>query len=123
MSLVEEIYEQALCYIGCTDEGEQALLSGFSSSAYRELLAKLKVNLSPEDCREEFIMAGACLASSMYLMCRPEAAEMESFTAGDLSVKYSGAPASAAESYREMADIFMLGLVRDSGFDFRSVRG
>lgn len=124
MNYAEEIYASALMYLSCEDEEEQSLLNTLSSAAAREMTAKLRDGVLPEDCREEFIMGSACLACAMFLTCRPQNGAVESFSAGEISVKHSGASvAEQVRNYREMADIFMLGLVKDPGFDFRSVRG
>lgn len=125
MSYAEEIYASALLYLGCEDEEEKSLLQSFSSAAEREMTARLRDGSLPEDCSEEFIMGSACLACAMFLACRPKSGSFTSFTAGEISVSRANAESTAEQvkTYREMAEIFMLGLVKDGGFEFRSVRG
>ena len=111
MTLIERIFAQALTLAGHLQEQQAALLKVLCQVAAAALSAQLRKGLTPEDCMADFISA----ASLMALAALSEAGEadtVESFTAGDVSIRKERNGA-AANCLRYQAKIMMMPYIRD----------
>lgn len=120
-----EIFELALSMVGESLEQEREnVLESMCAAAEQELMSRLKTGVLPEDAGESFIRAAAALGVSMYILTQC-AAPVESFSAGSLSVKRRSGEGAQAAAFvlRRQAEMMLAGFIKDSGFDFRAVRG
>ena len=111
MTLAEQVFAQALTLAGELDERQSGLLRVLSGSVCAGLKARLRKGLTAEDCLADFVSA----ASLMALAALSEAGEpetVESFTAGEVSVRKSRSSA-AANCLRYQAQVMMMPYVRD----------
>ncbi len=115
--MIEKMLELAR-QLAAVGEGEMEVLRLLCAGAERELRARLRPGLSPEECGEAFPLAGAWLALAGLEGTREEPA---SFSAGDLTVRSSGRDRSGW--YREQAWETLRPWMRDESFSFRGVRG
>ena len=110
MSLVEQIYAQALLMAGKLSAEQDALLKMLCRVAKTNLEGRLRSGLTPEDMRADFIAAGSLLA----LAALSESDDSpERFTAGELTVQ-RGSASAAAKCLRGQAELLMMPYVRDS---------
>lgn len=111
MTVAEQVFAQALTLAGALDDRQTALLEVLSRSASASLSAQLREGLTPEDCLADFTAA----ASLMALAAVSEAGEngtVESFTAGDVSIRRERNSA-AANCLRYQARVMMMPYIRD----------
>ena len=111
MTVQEQAFAQALALAGTMEEQQQRLLEVLCRSAVVSLTAQLRDGLSPKDCLADFTAA----ASLMALAAVSEAGEklaVESFTAGDVSVRRERNSA-AANCLRYQARVMMMPYTRD----------
>jgi hypothetical protein len=118
MTLTERVFAQALVLAGELEERQNALLKVLCRSACSELSEKLRSGLTPEDCLADFVSA-ACLMALAALSEAGEPEQVESFTAGDVSVRKKHSSA-AANCLRYQARVMMAPYVRES-FSFLGV--
>ncbi len=100
---------------------EETALEPLCEAAEAELRARLREDVTPEDCEGAFVQAGAWLALEALEEGR-RADGVASWTAGDLTVRRreSGAGTGAL---RRMAMRLMAPYLRDGGFCFLGVDG
>lgn len=96
-------------------------------AAEHELVGQLRDGITPEDCAEAFVCAGAWIAAAGILTSRACASsgEVKSFKAGEVSVELSAEErsGSAAVSLRREAERLMRPYIKDSAFGFFGVQG
>ncbi|MBQ3405393.1 MAG: hypothetical protein IJG63_08275 [Oscillospiraceae bacterium] len=121
MAIADEVYEIAASLTGSDSEH----LADLCSAALAELTGRLRAGVSQEDCREALVQAAALLTMSMHSAAAMGADGVESYSAGDVSVKRkSSAELSAyARGLREQAEMIMAPYTDDRGFAFKGVRG
>ena len=105
----DEIYSLAIEING----GESETLKALCSSMASYLSGRLKEQVSVDDCKEQFILAAASMASDMYASSEPE-----SYRAGNVSVT-----AHSSGELTRQAKIMMLPFIKDDEFAFLGVEG
>ena len=100
MNLMEQTYAQALIMAGSLDPHQEALLQVLCRGACGSLASRLRDNLSPEDCKADFI-AAASLYALASLSSMDEDVQVQEFKAGDLKVKQSSTARDAASKCLE----------------------
>lgn len=111
MTVHEQVFAQALTLAGVLEDRQIRLLEVLCRSATASLAANLREGLTPEDCLADFTAA----ASLMALAAVSEAGEdvsVESFTAGDVSIRREKNSA-AANCLRYQARVMMMPYTRD----------
>ena len=120
MSLVEQIYAQALVLTQDSTDMNLPLLEVFCRSAENALRSKLRDGITPEDCKADFI-AAASLYALASLGSVEETVNVEEFKAGDLTVRQSKSGRDAASScLQRQADMMILPYLKDR-FSFMGV--
>ncbi len=117
MTLVQQVYTQAVLLSGVEDPAQGQLLQVFCRSAVNNLSARLRPGLTVEDLRADFIAAAALYALAAF----SESDEMGSLShmqLGDLTLKRSGN--AAAKCLRNQAALIIAPYVVDR-FSFRGV--
>jgi len=111
MTVQEQVFAQALTLAGVVEDRQVRLLEVLCRSAVTALAGQLREGLEPEDCLADFVAA----ASLMALAASSEAGEqlaVESFTAGDVSIRREKNSA-AANCLRNQARVMMMPYIRD----------
>ena len=111
MTLQEKVFTQALTLAGALEDRTLALLEVLCRSAAAALSAQLREGLAPEDCLADFVPAAALMALAAVSEAGEDAA-VESFTAGDVSVRKERNSA-AANCLRHQARVMMMPHIRD----------
>ena len=109
MKLTDQIYAQALVMVGSLTAEQDALLRVLCQAAKATLAGRLRSNITPEDCRADFITAGSLLA--LAALSESDGGP-ERFTAGELTIQKSGGDA-AARCLRSQAELILMPYVRD----------
>ena len=110
MNLTDQIYAQALVMVGNLEPQQDALLRVLCQAAKATLAGRLRSNITPEDCRADFISAGSLLA--LAALSESDGGP-ERFTAGELTIQ-RGSQSAAAQCLRGQAELLMMPYVRDS---------
>ena len=118
MSLVEQIYAQALVLTQDSTDMNLPMLEVLCRSAENSLRQKLREGITPEDCKAEFVAAASLLALAA-LSEQDDVAQMEQIHAGDLTLR-RGSPDSAACCLRYQAEVMMAPYLQDK-FAFMGV--
>lgn len=118
MSLIDQIYMQALLLAGELDDRQKTLLRVLCRSAESTLTAKLRTGLTAKDCAGDFV-AAASLYALAALSETDGAMAPESFRVGDVTVHKSGSSA-AANCLRRQAEL-MIGPYLTNSFSFKRV--
>lgn len=105
--------------LGQTTQQEEELLNTLCAAARDELTGQLREGVSPGDCSEAFVLAGAWLVLAGLEVSR-EAGVAESFRAGDVSVGRSNA-GEKAKLLRAQARQLMSAWTKDERFWFYGV--
>ena len=111
MTVQEQVFAQALTLAGVVEDRQVRLLEVLCRSAVGSLRAQLREGLEPEDCLSDCTAAASLLA----LAAVSEAGEqlaVESFTAGDVSIRREKNSA-AANCLRYQARVMMMPYIRD----------
>ena len=108
MTLVERTFAQALTLAGNLDERQTALLQVLCQGAAGSLAAQMRKGLTPAS-----LIALAALSEA------GESETVESFTAGDVSIR-KGRNSAAANCLRYQARVMMMPYIRDP-FTFQGV--
>ena len=116
----EEIFALAKA-LGQVDQEREEALRTLCSAACAQLQTLLKPGVTPGDCRELFQLAAAWTALAD-LSEGGQSAGLASFSAGDLSMQFSGGGEQAA-ALRLRAREALRPYCADQGFAFRGVRG
>lgn len=121
--MTEQILELA-CGITSPSEEERSLLETLCHAAAAAWTARLKDNVSAEDCGEAFLCAVAFAAAADFAVGR-NSNGLESFTAGEISVRRSGSVEgnSQAKALRKTAERLMAPYTKQETFAFKGVRG
>ena len=119
MSLRNQVFAQAKLLAGELDERHTALLEVLCGAAAASLETRLRENVTVEDCAEEFVSAASLHALSD-LQDADDAAVVEEFRAGDLTVKKGSRQTAASDSLRRQAENMMRPYLKD-GFCFAGV--
>ena len=105
--------------LGQVAPDEEELLVTLCAGAQRELVGRLREGVTPEDCSEAFVLAGAWHALAGLEVSR-SAGQVQSFSAGDVTV-HSGGGADKAKLLRQQAERILSGWTRDDHFLFFGV--
>lgn len=118
MRLTEQVYTQACLMMPELESENQTVLEAICRTAVVSLEKKLRSNLSPEDCWDDFVMA-----ASMYAVAAmseiSDMGQLEQITAGDLTLRKSGG-GLASNCLRTQAEMLMAPYVK-SGITFLGV--
>ena len=118
MTLVDQIYAQALVMVGRLSQEQEELLKVLCRVARNTLTGRLRPGLTPEDCQADFI-AAASLYALAALSELDEVGSLERMQIGDVSmVRRSKSPAAAC--LRSQAGLMMSPYTVDR-FSFRGV--
>lgn len=110
MTLTERVYTQARLMAHELPEENQALLEAVCRAAVVSLQSRLRDNVTPEDCQEEFVMAAGMYALAA-MSGISDMGQLEQITAGDLTVRRSGGNV-AANCLRTQAGMLMAPYVK-----------
>lgn len=121
---MEQVVLEQAGEIAAAGAGEQALLALFCRQQLRCWTARLRPEVSPEDCRESLICAAALGAAALLAVSRG-ADGTGSFRAGDVSVTApgSGERRAGAAALRAEAERLMEAYTVPDDFCFRGVKG
>ena len=115
MRRTDRIRNLAYEFLGTVEEAQTTLLSALCLAADQELRARLRPGISPEDCEDSFVLAGALLCVST--LNQLSAANISDFTAGTMKISFSPDQSDlAALAYRTLEPWLA------DGFLFRGVR-
>lgn len=120
-----DIENKALSLMSSELPAESAgILKAVCASAAAELESRLRKGVSSEEIQELFVTAAGMLALSMYIeLSGLPGDRVDSFSAGNVSVRLDGGAVSAsAANLRKHAEN-MLAAYLDGGFEFMGVRG
>ena len=98
---------------------DEALVLGICQAAQSQLEGRLKPGLKPEDCGGAFPIAAAWMALGHLYAC-DEAEGVESFSAGDLTVRTGGSRSKVLE---RQARELMAPYCREITFAVQGVKG
>ena len=118
MTLIEQTLAQAVLLSGTEGERQMASLRLFCQSAVNALRMRLREGLAPEDCRADFVAAGALYALAA-LSETDDAANMERIQIGDVTVQ-PGNSSAAARCLRNQANLMMSPYLTEN-FSFRGI--
>ena len=107
--------------LGRVEEQEYGALEGLCEAAFRQLQGRLRKGVTPEDCGQCFVLAGAWLALAGLEVSRA-VGQAERFSAGDVSIQVGDA-GQRARQLRKQAQSLMAGWLRDENFMFCGVDG
>lgn len=120
---VESKAREMLGYSPLAESGR--VLRSVCDSAAAELESRLRAGVKSSDIEELFVSAAGVLAISLYLELEyiPDE-KIDSFTAGDLSVKLrEGTKARSAATLRKRAESMLSAYLDCGGFEFTGVAG
>ncbi len=117
MTLVQQVYAQAMLLSGIDDAAQSRILQIYCRSSVVSLTARLRGGLTPDDCKADFI-ASAALFALAALSESDAFSGLEQLQLGDLTLRKNGSP--AAKCLRSQAELMMAPYVKDR-FSFRSV--
>lgn len=118
MMLTEQIFAQAVLLAGELEERQEALLRLLCGGAASTLSARLRRGITPMDCKADFIAAAALYALAA-LSEAGDGDQVESFTAGDVTVR-RGKSSAASQCLRYQADLMISPYCKDR-FHFAGV--
>lgn len=115
-----QVFAQAAVLAGELDARRMALLEVLCGAAASSLASRLREELSPEDCKTDFVTAASLYALAA-LGCAEEERSVEEFKAGDLTVKRgSTGRDAAAQCLEQQAERIIRPYLKDC-FAFRGV--
>lgn len=117
MTRLEDIVSTATVFAGSISTQQRSILERLCAAADAALLARLREDVSPEECYDSFVCASAWMALSELGNAR-NAAGVESFTAGNISVHHAS---GASNCLAMQAEVMMAPYLKDAGFQFRRV--
>ena len=100
MTLLEQVFAQAVILAGGVEKEQEPVLQALCRAAVNSLSARLRPNLSPEDCKADFIAAASLYALSA-LETTADVDLAAEFRAGDLTVKRGGSSAASQCLYTQ----------------------
>lgn len=106
------------------DETHQQLLEALCAAAEASWLIRLREGITAEACSEAFCCAAAFTAAADFVVSQ-SGSGIDSFTAGEISIKGQGGTnsAAAAEALRRTAERLMVSYAVSESFRFQGVRG
>lgn len=120
MTLKEQVYAQAVLLAGELEEKQKALLELLCAVAVRNLAARLREGLRPENCKADFV-AAASLYALAALGTAGEESSIQELKAGDLTVRQGAVSKDAASRcLARQAELLIRPYLRDS-FAFTGV--
>ena len=111
MKLTDQIFAQAVLLAGSLDQRQEALLRLLCKGAESSLSARLADGITPQTCMADFV-AAASLYALASLAEADEMAQMESFTAGDVTIR-RGKSNAAAQCLRYQAEMIISPYMKD----------
>ena len=105
MTIAEQVFSQASFMARELTEDNEALLEIVCNAAVSSLEARLRDELTPEDCLSDFITAAGMYALAA-MSDIGDWGQVEQFTAGDVTVR-RGNSGGAANYLRTQADLLM----------------
>ena len=118
MNLTEQIFAQAVVLTGSLEAKQEALLRLLCGAASNALTARLRRGITAQDCKADFVAA-----ASLYALAALSEAEglegVESFTAGDVTLRM-GKSTAASACLRRQADLMISPYCMDT-FSFQGV--
>ena len=117
MSLTEEVINQAKFMAQEMTQDQQDLLRTVCEAAVMSLEARLRDNLTPEDCQPEFVTAAGMFALAA-MADIGDWSGMEQLTAGDVTIRRG--KNGAANYLRSQAELLMAPFLKN-GFAFLGV--
>lgn len=111
MTLVDEVYAHARVLAPRLNGENQPILEAVCRSATVSLRARLRDNLTVEDCKADFVTAASMLALSAMPRI-DDLDQLEMITAGDLTLR-RGSSDMASECLRAQAELLMAPYVKD----------
>lgn len=118
MSLVEQIYAQAMVLIQDSTDVNLPMLELLCRSAENDLRCKLREGILPEDCKADFVASASLLALAA-LSEMDDVSQMTQIQTGDLTLR-RGSSDSAACCLRYQAEVIMRPYLKDA-FTFMGV--
>ncbi len=118
MTLVEQVYAQTLMLSGSVESDQEKLLGLFCRSAVVGMEQRLRDGITPEDCKADFIAAGALYALAA-LAETDVASNVERLQFADVTL-VPGGTSAASRCLRRQADMIISPYCKD-GFVFRGV--
>ena len=118
MTLTEQIYAQAVLLSGTEDAAQKQLLELFCRSAKVHWHTRLREGLTPEDCKADFVAAGALYALASLSEVDPVSC-MERIEIGAVNL-VPGNSSAASRCLRKQADLMMAPYCMDA-FSFWGV--
>ena len=118
MTLVEQVYAQAVLMSGVDAAEQEVLLEVLCQSAVTGLTQQLREGFTPEDCKADFV-AAASLYALAALSEADELMRVEQIQIGDMTIRRGGSTAASA-CLRYQAELMMAPYLKDR-FCFRSV--
>ena len=121
--MTEQILSLA-CGITNPSEEEMPLLETLCHAAETMWSKRIRGDATVEECAEAFLCAAAFTAAADFVVSR-NSENVESFTAGEISVKRSGSAegGAQAEALRTAAERLMTPYAVAETFAFKGVRG
>lgn len=116
--MTEQVFAQAKVLSGVEEEQQLELLRMFCQAAVTTLTARLRENLTPEDCVADFVASASLLALAALSETDP-LANYQQIQLGDVTIRPNGG-GTAAQCLRYQAEMMMLPYCGD-GFSFRGV--
>ena len=111
MTLLDEVYAHARVLAPRMNRENQAMLEAVCRSTTVSLKARLRANLTVEDCRADFVTAASMMA--LAAMSRiSDMDQLEQITAGDLTLRRGGGN-MASECLQAQAELLMAPYVKD----------
>ena len=120
----EDIVQRSRAMLGESFRaGTEARLDGLCIAAALQLESRLRVNVDRSDIEAVFVTAAGLLAVSMYMELEREYGGVESFSAGNISVKLrDGSTGSRdTDSLRRQAEILLAPYTDSGAFGFMGV--
>ena len=112
--ITEQVFARAVQMTDGTEKRKRDLLRVLCAAAASSLASRLRDGLTPEDCREDFILA-ASLYALADLGAVSEKVQVEEFKAGDLTVKQGSTQNRDAVSrcLQRQAELLMAPYLKD----------
>lgn len=111
MTLTEQVYAQAMVLTGELEQKQTQMLWVLCQGATASLTARLRDGIRPEDCKADFVAAASLLALSA-LSAVDEEGQIETFQAGDLSLRRKNMDA-ASKCLHNQAELMMVPYLKD----------
>ena len=111
MTLADQVYAQALLLAGPVETAQSQALEQLCAGVTAALTQRLRVGITPEDCKADFIAAGSLYALAM-LSCAGVCGDAVEMKAGDLSFRRRDGDA-AANALRSQAELIIAPYLQD----------